>query len=122
MVASECGSEHTFFSLDGGSDEYGSHRETVGDTFGTGNDVGANSCILMCEEAPCAAITRLDFIKNQEHTMFFCHFAQLTQEVVVDHPYAGHPLDSLDDDGGKFSGSKALFYGFDVIERSELYI
>ena len=78
--------------------------------------------MLVGEEAACAAIAALDFVKNEQCACLAGHFTKFLQKIVVDHADAGYALYSLDYHGGEFAGGEFTLHGLDVVERRELDI
>ncbi len=122
MVATEGGAEHTLDSLYAWRYEHGSHGESVGYAFGAGDDVGAHSGMLVCEEIAGAAVAALYLIEYEESAGGVAECAQAAQEVILNHAYAGHSLYAFDDHRGKLTCGEFLLDGFDVAQRDELHM
>ena len=84
-----------------GRDEHAADRESVAHALGHGNKVGPYAGLLVGEEAPRAAVARLDLVQNELRARLGGYGAQLAQEVVRGAVDARHALDALDDHGGE---------------------
>ena len=70
VVATEGSSQLTIYRCKLRRNQYATHRETIADTFGYGDEVWLNAQPLVSEELTASAITALDFIANQESAVF----------------------------------------------------
>ena len=62
--------------LEFGRNQHGTHGESVGNAFGHRDDVGTNAKPLVCKELATAAITTLDFVANQDGSVFLAGSSQ----------------------------------------------
>src|SRR6218665_1679182 len=68
VIPSKCGSQHAAPWLYVRAYEYATDRETVAHALCHGDQVGTNSCMLMCEELSRAPVSRLNFVKYEQRT------------------------------------------------------
>ena len=99
VIASEGSAQLSIDRLELWRDEHGSHRETVGNAFGYGDDVGFHIEILMCEKFSASAIAALDFVADENSVVLVADFAKSLQEFWADHADATNTLNALDNAG-----------------------
>lgn len=95
VVASECRSKHSVYSLELGRYEHAADRESVAHALGRSYEVGAYACILVSEETSAAAVARLYLVENKHRAGLFGRLAQLHKEIVVRNMYTGDSLNAL---------------------------
>ena len=81
------------------TDEYASHGETIADSFGYSNDIGADAAVLVSEELAASTVTRLDFVQNQYGVVCVASLAQSFHKVRIGYPDAAYPLNTFNDNG-----------------------
>ena len=74
MVSPEGSAQLAINGLEGGGDEHSSHRESVADAFGHGNQVGTYAQPLVGKELAASAISALDFITDEEGSVLVTCF------------------------------------------------
>ena len=73
------------------------HRETITDTLGYGDEIWLDAQPLVSEELTASAITALDFIANQESAEFLAGSLQALSKLRSNHVAATYALNRLDD-------------------------
>ena len=70
VVATEGSSQLTIYRCKLRRNQYATHRETIADTFGYGDEVWLDAQPLVSKELTASTITALDFFANQESAVF----------------------------------------------------
>ena len=70
VVATEGSTQLTIYRCKLWRNQYTTHRETIADTFGYGDEVWLDAQPLVSKELTASTITALDFIANQESAVF----------------------------------------------------
>ena len=66
VVATEGSTQLTIYRSKLWRNQHATHRETIADTLGYGDEIWLDAQPLVCKELTASAITALDFIANQE--------------------------------------------------------
>ena len=66
VIATESRSQHAVNWFEHRANQYPCHREAVSDSFGYGDDIRPDACVLMGEEFPAAAVSALYFIQDED--------------------------------------------------------
>ena len=98
-----------------GRDKHGSHRQTIGDTLGNGDEVRLDAKPLMGKELSTSAIATLDLIADQHCTIFFASLCQALGELGRSHDTAADTLDTLKDNSADISFSEFFLPGPKVV-------
>ena len=77
VVATKCGSQLTIDGFEVGTDEYGTHGESVGNTLSHRDDVGLNAQPLVGKELSASSVTALYLVANQRGTKALAGVSQL---------------------------------------------
>ena len=70
VVATEGSTQLTIYRSKLWRNQHATHRETVTDTLGYGDEIWLDAQPLVSKELTASAITALDFIANQESAVF----------------------------------------------------
>ncbi len=69
MVATERCAEHAIDGFELGRDNHGTHRETVADALGAGDDVGTNAEPLVGEELAATSVAALYLVADEHRAV-----------------------------------------------------
>ena len=119
VIASESRAEHAVGGFKLRRDEDGTHREAVGDSFGTGDEVGRDAKVLVGEEASRATVAALNLVADEHGAGFVAEFPKSLHEFRSGEADAADALDALHDDGSDVALAKFGFKGGKVVQREE---
>ena len=97
VVATEGSSQLTIYRCKLRRNQHATHRETIADTLGYGDEVWLDAQPLVSKELTASAITALDFIADEESAIFLAGSLQALSKLGSNHVAATYALDSLDD-------------------------
>ena len=119
MVATKGGAELAKGSLEVRCDKYGATGETIGNSLGTGDEVGGYVKMLMGKELTATAVATLDFVAD-EHSSRFCTSAtESLHKFLGGKANTAHSLDAFYDYGSHISLLKFCLKGCEVVKREE---
>ena len=122
MVSSECCTELSDDRRESGRDEYGSHRQTIGDALGHGDEVWLDAEPLMGKELTATAIATLNLIADQHGTIFLTSFCQTLGKLRRSHDTATDTLDALKNHSTDIAFGKFFLPWLEVIHRKESHL
>ena len=94
-----------------------SHRETVGDAFGDGDDVRTDIEPLVGEELTAAPIAALDLVADQNRAILLASSCQALGKLLGGELDAAHALNALQDDGTDVALLQFSLPGRQVVQR-----
>ena len=97
MVAAKGGTQLSIDGLELWCDQYGSHRESVGDALGHGDDVGTDAQPLVSEELTASSVAALDLVADQDRAVLLAGSGQSLCKLLSREFDAAHTLDALQD-------------------------
>ena len=117
MVAAKGGTKLSIDGLELWCDQYGSHRETVGDALGHGDDVGTDAQPLVSEELTASTIAALDLVADQDCAVLLTGSSQSLGELWGREFDAAHTLDALQDHSTHITLCQFSLPGGQVVHR-----
>ena len=122
VVATEGSSQLTIYRCKLRRNQYTTHRETIADTLGYGDEVWLDAQPLVSEELTASTITALDFIADEESAVFLAGSLQALSKFRSYHVAATYALDRLDDTSTYIALGKFLFPSLQIVDRKIGYV
>ena len=99
VVAAKCSTQLSVYRLEFRRNQYGTHRESVGNTFRYRDDVWLDVQPLMGKELTATAVSALYLVANQRNAKALAGICQILGKLRSCHLDAADALDALQDDG-----------------------
>ena len=122
VVATESSTQLTIYRSKLWRNQHATHRETITDTLGYGDEVWLDAQPLVSKELTASAITALDFIANQEGAVFLAGSLQALSKLRSNHVAATYALNRLDDTSADIALGKFLLPSLQIIDRKIGYV
>ena len=98
------------------------HRETIADTLGYGDEVWLDAQPLVSKELTASAITALDFIADEDGAVFLAGSLQALCKLRSYHVATTYALNSLDDTSTYITLGKFLLPCLQIVDRKIGYV
>ena len=122
MVATKGCTQLTIYRSKLWRNQYATHRETITDTLGYGDEVWLDAQPLVSEELTASAITTLDFIADEVGTVFLAGSLQTLCELWSYHVATTYALNGLDDTSTYIALGKFLLPSLQIVDRKIGYV
>ena len=122
VVATKGSTQLTIYRSKLRRNQHATHRETITDTLGYGDEIRLDAQPLVSEELTASAITALDFIANQESAVFLAGCLQALSKLRSYHIATTYALNSFDDTSADITFGKFLLPSFQIVDRKIGYV
>ena len=122
VVATESSPQLTIYRSKLWRNQHATHRETIADTLGYGDEIWLDAQPLVSEELTASAITALDFIANQESAVFLAGCLQSLSKLRSYHVATTYALNSFDDTSTYIALGEFLLPCLQIIDRKIGYV
>ena len=102
--------------------QHATHRETIADTLGYGDEIWLDAQPLVSKELTASAITALDFIANQDGAVFLAGCLQALSKLRSYHVATTYALDRLNDTSTYIALGKFLLPSLQIVDRKIGYV
>ena len=122
MVAAKRSAQLSVDGLEVGTDEYGTHGESVGDALSHRDDVGLDAQPLVGKELSASSVTALYLVANQRSTKTLAGISQLLGEIGGSHLDSTYTLDAFQDDRCHTTTRQFANPRLNVVQRKKAYM
>ena len=122
VVATEGSTQLTIYRSKLRRNQHATHRETIADTLGYGDEIWLDAQPLVSKELTASAITALDFIANQDGAVFLAGCLQALSKLRSYHVATTYALDRLNDTSADIALGKFLLPSLQIIDRKIGYV
>ena len=122
MVATEGSTQLTIYRSKLRRNQHATHRETITDTLGYGDEIRLDAQPLVSEELTASAITALDFIADEDGAVFLAGCLQALSKLWSNHVAATYALNRLDDTSAYIALGKFLLPSLQIVDRKIGYV